>query len=117
MPLLNMMVMCGDVSPIILSIWDFNDHISECEKKNATYIAEMFEEKVNEIDPKGRSTDVFFFDGTFNVQKAGQMCVKLFQGHCSHGGKHVMSHSFSDQSKLKPIQVRNVLVLFSMMPC
>ncbi len=50
MPLLNMMVVCWHVSPVVMSICDCTDYIYECGKKDATYTAEMFEEKVNDFD-------------------------------------------------------------------
>ncbi len=75
MPLLNMMVTCGNSHPVFVSIRNCTDHMSESGKKDATYIAEMFQEKINEFDPEGRNTDIFFFDGASNVQKTGQiMC-------------------------------------------
>ncbi len=46
-----MMVMCGDVNPIVVSICDCTDHMSEGGKKDVTYIAKMFQEKLNEFDP------------------------------------------------------------------
>ncbi len=77
-PLLNMMVMCGDVNPVFVSICDCTDHTSEGGKKDATYIAETFQEKVNEFDPKGRHIDVCFFDGAVNVQKTGHILCRTF---------------------------------------
>ncbi len=44
MPLLNMMVMSGDVNPVVVSICDCIDHMLEGGKNDATYIAEMFQE-------------------------------------------------------------------------
>ncbi len=51
-----MMVMCGDASPVDVSMCDCIDHMSESGNKDATNIAEMFQEKVKEFDPKGRNT-------------------------------------------------------------
>jgi hypothetical protein len=31
-------------------------------KKDAVYVASLFEEKVGEFDPQNQLTDVFFFD-------------------------------------------------------
>ncbi len=56
MPQLNMLVMFGDVNPVVVSICDCINHMSEGGKKDATYIAEMFQEKVNDFDHKGRHT-------------------------------------------------------------
>ncbi len=78
MPLLNMMVVCGDVNPVVLSICDCTDHRLEGGKIDSTYVAEMFKEKVNEFDLKGRHTDAFFFDGAANVQKARQILCQTF---------------------------------------
>ncbi len=81
MPLLNMMVMCGDVNLVVVSICDCTDHMSEGGKKDATYNAEMFHEKVNEFDPKGRHTDVFILMGQQMFTRQTKFCVKPFPGH------------------------------------
>ncbi len=47
-PLLNMMVMCGDASTVVVSICDCS-HMFEGGKKDANNIADMFQEKVNEF--------------------------------------------------------------------
>ncbi len=44
MPLLNMILMCGNASPVVMPICDYTDHMSEGGKKDATYIAEIFQE-------------------------------------------------------------------------
>ncbi len=71
----------GDANPVVVSICDCTDHISEGGKKDATYIAEISQENVNEFDPDGRNMDVFFFDSASNVQEEGQFCAKFFPGH------------------------------------
>jgi len=71
MPLMNILGMCAGTPPLTISIQDCTDHMEEGGKKNAEYIAEMFEAKVNEYDAGNLLTDVFFFDGASNVQKAG----------------------------------------------
>jgi len=42
-------------------------------KKDAAFIADLFEVKVLENDPQLLCTDVFYFDGASNVQKAGEI--------------------------------------------
>ncbi len=81
MPLLNMMVMCGDVNPIVVSICNCTDHMPEGGKKDAAYIAEMFKEKLNEFDPKGRHTNVFSFMEQQMFRRQAKFCVELFPGH------------------------------------
>ncbi len=108
MPWLNMMVMCGDANHVVVSICDCTNHMSEGGKKDVTYIAEMFQEKVYKFDPDSRSTDVFFFNGASNVQKVGQiLCQALPRAYCFRDREHVLSLFFSELSKLKPIQVRH----------
>ncbi len=46
MLMLNMMVICGDASPIVLSICDCTKCMSECGKKDNNFIAEMFRKKL-----------------------------------------------------------------------
>ncbi len=119
MPLLNMMVMCGDANPVVVSICDCTNHISEGWKKDTTFIAETFQEKVNEFEPKGQNTDVFVFDGAANVQKVGQiLCLTFPPAYCFHGGEHVLSLFFNDLPNLKHILVRQSnLLIFWMIPC
>ncbi len=55
MPLINMVVIYGNDNTALVSICDCSDHISEGVQKDATYIAEMFQENVNEFDPDDRN--------------------------------------------------------------
>ncbi len=97
MPLFYIMVTCGDSNPAIVSICNCTDHISEVGKKDVTHIAEMFLEKENEFHPHGRNTDLFFFDGASNVQRAGQILCQTFPRVCCfHCGEHILSLFFSD---------------------
>ncbi len=86
-----------------MSICDCTNHMWEDGKNDATYIVEMFQEKVNVYDPDGRNTDVLFFNGASNMQKAGQILCQTFpRAYCFHGRKHGLSLFFSYLSKLKP---------------
>ncbi len=106
--MLNMMVMCVDVNPVVVSICDCTNHMSEGGQKDSTYMAEMFQEMVNEFDPKDRHTDVFVFDGAANAQKAAQILFQTFpRAYCFHDGEYVLYFFFSDLSRLKHIQVRD----------
>ncbi len=42
-------------------------------KKDALYIANLFDQKVMEYNPLKTCIDVFYFDGASNVQKAGEV--------------------------------------------
>ena len=50
-------------------------------KKDATYIADIFAEKVEEYDPNHQLMNVFYFDGAANVQKAGQVLMESIHAH------------------------------------
>ena len=106
MPLMNILAMSGDTPPITVSIQDCTEHMQDGGKKDASYIARLFEEEVNKFDPKRSCTDVFFFDGASNVQKAGQVLMAKFpRTFCFHGGEHVVSLFFSSIAKIAPIKV------------
>ncbi len=79
MPLMNTLALNGTTAPMTVSIHDCTKHMEEGGKKDAPYIAELFEVKVMEYDPHFLCTDdVFYFDGASNVQKAGQILMAKF---------------------------------------
>ena len=87
MPLMNILAMSGKTPPNTVSIQDCSKHMAEGGKKDALYIADLFEEKVLEFDPQRIYTDVFYFDGASNVQKAGDVLMARFpRSFCFHGG-------------------------------
>jgi len=106
MPLMNILAACADTPPITVSIQDCSNHLEQGGKKDASYIAEMFDNIVKEYDPNGTLTDAFFFDGASNVQKGGAILVaKHPHSFCFHGGEHVLSLFFASLSKIKPIKL------------
>jgi hypothetical protein len=91
MPLMNVLAMTATVSPMTVAIQDCSSHMEEGGKKDAVYVATLFEEKVGEFDPQNQLTDVFFFDGASNVQKAGEVLMAKYPLSFSfHGGEHVV---------------------------
>ena len=75
-------------------------------------MASLFEEKVAKFDPQNQLTDVFFFDGASNVQKAGEVLMAKYPCSFSvHGGGHMVSLFFSSIAKLKPIKVCHCVVV------
>ncbi len=112
MPLMNILAMSGITPPMTISIQDCTKHMAEGGKKDASYIADMFEEKVMEYNSLKICTDVFYFDGASNVQKAGEVLMARFpHSFCFHGGEHVVSLFFLPIAKIEPIKVCCVLVL------
>jgi len=99
MPLMNILAMSGTTSPVTVGIMDCTTHMAEGGKKDAAYISGIFDEKVMEYDPKMSLTDLFFFDGASNVQKAGQVLMAKFpRTFCFHGG-NMLSFSSSPISQ------------------
>ena len=87
-------------------------HMEEGGKKDTPYIAELFEVKVVEYDPHFLCTDVWYFDGASNVQKAGEILMAKFpRSFCFHGGEHVVSLFFSSIAKIKPVKVHHAMLM------
>jgi hypothetical protein len=98
--------MSGSTPPLTIAIVDCTKHMAAGGKKDASYIADIFENKVDEYDPKHSLVDLFYFDGASNVQKAGEVLMAKYpRTFCYHGGKHVVSLFFTSLSKIKPIKV------------
>ncbi len=105
---MNILAMTATVSPMTIAIQDCSSHMEEGGKKDAVYVASLFEEKVAKYDLRNQLTDVFFFDGASNVQKAGEVLMAKYPCSFSfHGGGHIVSLFFSSIAiaKLKPIKV------------
>jgi hypothetical protein len=114
MALINILAMSGATPPMTISVQDFTKHMAEGGKKDASYLADLFEEKVMEYDPMKTCTYVFYFDGASNVQKAGEVLMARFPcSFCFHGGEHVVSLFFSSIAKIKPVKVICVFVLLA----
>ncbi len=102
---MNIIALCMGTPPITISIHDCTKHMQEGGKKDATYVAPLFEDKVREYNTNNTLTNMFFFDGTSNVQKAGEILAAKFpHSFCFHGGEHVVSLLFSSILKIKPIK-------------
>ena len=91
-PLLNGCVMNANCFPIVSCIRDCSEHLSAWGSKNCTYIAQVFMELVKHCDSKGTNWDLFYFDGTANVQKAGKILEAQFpRTTCLYGGEHALT--------------------------
>ncbi len=74
-------------------------------KKDAPYIATLFEPHMKRLDPQKKVIDLLYFDGATNVQKAGRiLCAKYPRATCLHGSEHVVSLFFNDISKIPAIK-------------
>ncbi len=110
MPLLNILCITGEQPPFVLEIEDCTAHMAEGGKKNASYIADLFRDKIEQIDPDGTLLTCVYFDGAKNVQKAGDVITAAYPRAFSfHGGEHVLSLFFSDIARIAQIRVRKNL--------
>jgi hypothetical protein len=106
MPLFNILAMSGSTPPLTIGIADCTKHMAAGGKKLASYIADIFQDKVEEYNPNHNLIDLFYFDGASNVQKAGAVLTATYpRTFCYHGGEHVVSLFFTSLSKIGPIKV------------
>jgi hypothetical protein len=94
MPLMNILAMSGVTPPITISIQDCTSHMAEGGKKDASYIADLFGEKVLEFNPHK------IFEGA--VWKAGELVAHFPRLFCVRGGERVVSlffHQFPKSSQ------------------
>lgn len=100
MPLMNVLVSTPSASSV-LDIIDCTEHLEEGGKKDAKYIASIFEEHIQSLDPNGVHLNAILFDGASNVQKAGRVIeAKYPQVSVLHGVEHVISLFFGDVARL-----------------
>jgi hypothetical protein len=59
MALINILAMSSATPPMTISVQDCTKHMAEVGKEDASYIADLFEEKVMEYDLMKTCTDVF----------------------------------------------------------
>ncbi len=106
MPLLNMLASGAHLTTAILKITDCTGHMSAGGKKDASYIAKLFEQHMRTLDPTKKVVVLLYFDGASNVQKAGHiLCAKYPRVTCLHGAEHVVSLFFDDISKIPAIKL------------
>lgn len=104
MPLMNVLVTSPNGCSV-LDIIDCTEHMVEGGKKDAKYIASLFGEYIDMLDPKGVHLNAILFDGASNVQKAGRVIeAKYPQVSVLHGVEHVISLFFSDVAQLPFVQ-------------
>lgn len=110
-PLLNGLIMNGNCYPVVACVRDCSEHLAEGGSKNCTYIADVFSELVKQYDPKGTDTDIFYFDGAANVQKAGRILEARYPRTTTlYGGEHALALWFSKVAKIPAIRVGNMLL-------
>ena len=105
MPLIN--VLCAGVfnPAAVLEIVNCSSHLQAGGKKDASYIASLFNPHLDELDPHKSLVDLLYFDGASNVQKAGSIIGAVYpRVTCLHGAEHVVSLFFSDICKIASIQ-------------
>jgi hypothetical protein len=85
----------------VIDIVDCTEHMHSGGKKDATYIASLFDDYIEELDPHSYQLNLIIFDGASNVQKAGRLIeARHPQVSVFHGAEHVVSLFFSDVAKI-----------------
>jgi hypothetical protein len=75
-------------------------HLVDGKKKDAAYVASLFDPWVVKLDPANSRIDCVFFDGASNVQKAGRLlAAKYPRIHVQTCAAHSVSLFFSDVCK------------------
>jgi hypothetical protein len=102
MPLLNMLASGVHENVAVLDIVDATEHIQQGGKKDAEYIASLFEPYIEMFEKASpNSVDYLSFDGAGNVQRAARiLAAKYPRIICTHGAEHVVSLFFQDFFKL-----------------
>lgn len=98
LPLLNILA-SGIHEPVaVLDIVDATEHMVAGGKKDATYIAKLFEPYLEDFESTcPTSVDYLSFDGAGNVQLAGRVLQAKFPRIVvTHGAEHVISLYFQD---------------------
>ena len=79
-------------------------------EKDASYVAVEFKKVVEKYDSTAAFTDLFWFDGTSNLQKAGDiLTAKFVHAATHHGCEHNISLFSSNIAKIAPIRVSGML--------
>jgi hypothetical protein len=108
-PFMNILASTPNEPASVLDIVDCTSRMELGEKKDCVYIADLFEEHIQKLDPLGKLIFAVLFDGASNVQKGGRIIEERHpQISCLHGAEHVVSLFFKDVSRLR--FVRHLIV-------
>ena len=84
-----------------MEIVDFQGHLDDGNKKDGTFIFNLFFNHMKEIDPAKKLSDVVMFDGAPNVQLAGRpLKVHYPKLTVMRGVEHTISLFFYDVSNI-----------------
>ena len=106
MPLINKIALSANMSPAVLEIHYCSQHTDKVENKDAPYIAAIYLHHLTVIDKKRNITDLIFFYGASNVNKAGKIIEsKSPRVTCLHGAEYCVALFFTDLFKMEEIKV------------
>jgi hypothetical protein len=72
MDLMNILAMSGTFPPMTISIQECTKHMVQGGKKDALYIADLFDKKVMEYNPLKTCTDVNYLMGCPTYRRLGK---------------------------------------------
>lgn len=103
--LINIFACSFHCPAIIIDIIDCHDRIKAGEKKDGTFISNLFIPIIQHLDALKDKADIIFFDGGSNFQLAG----KIIEAHFPrltvvHGLEHVLSLVFEDIAKIPVVK-------------
>jgi hypothetical protein len=87
--------------PVVVIDHPGTSHLVKGKKKDATFVASLFEPWIQKLDPNKSCIDCVFYDGASNVQLAGRLLA------VSSPQIHVMTCAALSVSLFFPTSVRN----------
>ena len=95
--LINIISSSFNVPVTVLGVKDFSKRLAQGGNNYATFISESFKPYLEENDENKRRTDLVFFDGALNIQKAGKILAASYSRiTVLHGAAQILSLFFSD---------------------
>lgn len=107
------MVMCGHFIPVVVSICDCTNHMLEGGKDNTTYIAEMFQEKINELDPDSKTQMASSSMELPTCKRQEKFCKKPFMGHTAFMTRSMSCHTSLLSIKTEANPGKTILIYFN----
>ena len=98
----------------VLSVKYCSKHLAQGGKKYANFISEAFKPYLKQYDEKKSRTDLVFFDGSSNVQKAGKIIAASYPWIIAlHSSEQVLylfyptlkNYQLSGQYNVTPINI------------
>jgi hypothetical protein len=105
-PLVNVFASSFHVPAMIVNIIDCSKQLQGGQKKDGTFISDLFLPIIKALDELKDKADIIFFDGGSNFQLAGRIIEAEFpRVTVVHGLEHVLLLVFEDIAKIPVVKV------------